>query len=499
MATGILNAFFPAKACVPANTVYINSITMLWLVLHCPGLALEVFAGLSVAAPTAVVDRDGAREPVVACSEAARGAGIGSGLPLGAARARVASLQVLVRDPEAERIALQRLGSACLAWSDHVALEPPTDLLLEIGGSLRLFGGVDPILAEVDERLAGLGHTVVQGVAPTPTAARVLARTGGGVIREPDSLESRLAPLPWTALEPDAATAKRLARWGLATLGDCFALPRAGLAQRLGTAFVDRLDRLRGLCGESVPRFTPPARFHGRLALPEETTGLELPLAALERLTAEFEAWLRARDAGVERFEIDLHPLRGSRTSVCVGLSRAGREAEHLLGVAREKLERTTLPGPVVAVGLRGHRPVAYCPQGNGLWETAGQEPLDHVLDRMRARLGQDAVWRLKEHADPRPIRCVPETASAASPAQFRPRPIRLLPRPRALSLDGHGRPCCDGPLELLDGPERVETGWWEDDIERDYFIARKPNGATLWIYRERRVPRMWYLHGIFA
>lgn len=473
---------------------------MLWLALHCPDLALEVFTGLYAGTAAAVVDRDGARESIVACNERARGAGIAPGIPLGAAHAHAPALQVLTRDPEAERTALQRLAGTALTWSDHVAPEPPDGLLLEIGGSLRLFGGVDPILADVDQRLAALGHAALQGVAPTPAAARVLARSGGGTVLAGESLEPELAALPWTALEPDAATAKRLEHWGLATLGDCFALPRAGLSQRLGSAFVERLDRLRGHGGETVPRFTPPARFRGRLALPQETTELELPLGALERLTADFEAWLRARDAGVERFEVDLHPLRGGRTSICVGLSRAGREAGHLFGVAREKLVRTELPGPVAAVGLRGHRPVTYQPQRSGLWDSVGEEPLDHTLDRMHARMGHKAVWRLREHADQRPMRCVPETASAASPAQFRPRPIRLFRQPRALSLDPRGQPCCGGPLELLDGPERIETGWWgDDDIERDYFIARKPNGATLWIYRERRVPRMWYLHGIFT
>ena len=56
------------------------------------------------------------------------------------------------------------------------------------------------------------------------------------------------------------------------------------------------------------------------------------------------------------------------------------------------------------------------------------------------------------------------------------------------------------GTLELLEGPERIETGWWDgDDVERDYFVARNPAGSLLWIYRERRVPAMWYLHGLFS
>jgi protein ImuB len=47
---------------------------------------------------------------------------------------------------------------------------------------------------------------------------------------------------------------------------------------------------------------------------------------------------------------------------------------------------------------------------------------------------------------------------------------------------------------------ERIESGWWDDDnVRRDYFIARSPQGARLWIYRELGSGRRWFLHGVFA
>jgi protein ImuB len=35
--------------------------------------------------------------------------------------------------------------------------------------------------------------------------------------------------------------------------------------------------------------------------------------------------------------------------------------------------------------------------------------------------------------------------------------------------------------------------------VKRDYFIAQTPDRATLWVYRERRQPGGWFLHGIFG
>ena len=78
-------------------------------------------------------------------------------------------------------------------------------------------------------------------------------------------------------------------------------------------------------------------------------------------------------------------------------------------------------------------------------------------------------------------------------------RPAWLLPQPRKLQLHGT-RPWLDGELRILDGPERIETGWWDGcDVMRDYFVARNDNGATFWIYRERTTENNWFLHGIFS
>ena len=53
--------------------------------------------------------------------------------------------------------------------------------------------------------------------------------------------------------------------------------------------------------------------------------------------------------------------------------------------------------------------------------------------------------------------------------------------------------------LQLLKGPERIETGWWDNQpVSRDYYVARQRNGQQLWIYRNR-LDRQWYLHGVFG
>jgi protein ImuB len=99
-----------------------------------------------------------------------------------------------------------------------------------------------------------------------------------------------------------------------------------------------------------------------------------------------------------------------------------------------------------------------------------------------------------------------PERATAAAEfgvppfeLDFGERPFWLLESPRLLPEVG-GMPQHEGPLELLAGPERVESGWWDGgDVFRDYFVARAQNQSLLWIFCDRRGEGGWYLHGIFA
>ncbi len=74
-----------------------------------------------------------------------------------------------------------------------------------------------------------------------------------------------------------------------------------------------------------------------------------------------------------------------------------------------------------------------------------------------------------------------------------------MLSEPALLDTDD-GHPLHNGLLQLVEGPERLETGWWDEDgISRDYYTAVNPQGMRLWIFRERCQPANWYLHGFFG
>nr|HPU52061.1 DNA polymerase Y family protein [Burkholderiaceae bacterium] len=83
------------------------------------------------------------------------------------------------------------------------------------------------------------------------------------------------------------------------------------------------------------------------------------------------------------------------------------------------------------------------------------------------------------------------------------PRPLWMLEKPQALT-ERNNRPYSHGPLTLLAGPERIESGWWDSHlVQRDYFIASDESDMLLWIYRERLpedgARHGWFLQGRFG
>ncbi len=114
---------------------------------------------------------------------------------------------------------------------------------------------------------------------------------------------------------------------------------------------------------------------------------------------------------------------------------------------------------------------------------------------------------RLAPHADHRPELATRDGPPALARARAIPLPVPLPDAPRPIWLLAEPQPLSDPfekrPWTLRDGPERIESGWWDGaDIRRDYFVADTPGGATAWIYRDHRYgleAGEWFLHGLFA
>ena len=426
------------------------------------------------------------------------------GMTLSAAWALAPWLSVHPRDEQAEQRALTGLAVWAGQFTPGVVLVPPQGLLLEVAGSLRLFGTPERLTEIVHQGVQALGYQVSIACAPTPRAACWLARSGSECrVTNLAALGEPLSAVPLYVLELDPEVLETL-RWiGVHTVGDCLRLPRAGLARRCGAQLPDLLERALGRRPDPQTLFVPPAQFHAALELPAEVEETEALLFAAHRLLGELSGFLLARQGGIQQLTFALVHRDRSPTRLRLGLVAPTRELQHLSGLLHERLLHTALPAPVRAIGLRVARIQALAGRNLPLFgddphqSTSGQA----LLERLQARLGTAAVHGVLPVSEHRPERawrhCVPGEQAAADGAAARP--LWLLAQPRPLPLYQE-QPCLEGPLRLLAGPERIESGWWDgEDVQRDYYVAQTPQGARCWIFRERGTPGAWYLHGFFA
>jgi protein ImuB len=414
---------------------------------------------------------------------------------------------------------LEQLAACAQHFTPRVSLALPDGLLLEVQGSLHLFAGVAGLRGALLAECLRLEVRPVLAFAPTALAALVMARAGKSVaVAEPAQLTGQLSPLPLASLRWPEDTLERLERVGVRTIGAALRLPRAGFARRFGEAQLAMLDVLTGRAPEVRATFHAPERFRRRRELDHELENHELLLAALTPLLDDLGGFLAARQCGVVELECLLRHRQRRVTRCVVQLASPATDMRRLATLLGEHLSALELPEPVRSCELRAaalmpHRPASEC-----LWQpgerggSAGRETCD-LIERLRARLGTEAVHGLTRLPAHRPERAwavaeppLPVTGRRGARAErgadtgpARRRPLWLLPAPQPLTVRD-GLPRRRGPLRLVDEPERIETGWWDGaEIARDYYTAVDVHGVRLWVFRERAAPHGWYLHGVFG
>ena len=473
---------------------------MLWIAIHLPQLPLEALLRGSLL-PEACAVADTRR--IVACDAKARSRGVRAGMSASAALALAPQLRICQRDPSAETEALLGVAAWAMQFTPNVALEFPDISLLEVSGSLSLFGGLARIVGDLREGLAAMGYTTCISVAPTARAACWLVRAGReGLVTEAAKIDEALSVLPASVLRCDADRLESLEAIGAATVGDLLALPREGLARRFGQVLLDDLDRARGRIPDPRTFFTPPPKFAAGIELLAEVTQAEALLFAARRLLVQLAGYLGARSCGVQRFVLKLAHRDGGATEIAIGLVTPSRDAEHFTLLLRERLSSVALRDPVRSIAIEAADILPLAGNTLGLFpdDTGTLGNWDRLIERLRARLGTESVYGLASHAEHRPERASAdaEPGEKQLKLQFGERPFWLFDAPRPIP-EVSAVPNYEGPLTLLAGPERIESGWWDDDdIARDYFVARTPAESLVWVYRERGGGG-WYLHGLFA
>lgn len=532
---------------------------MLWLCLRFPLLPLEVFStggARPLTSRAAVVMH---QHRVLLGNRLATEAGVKPGLTLATAQALCAGLAVFDRDSRQEALLLKNLAYTCYRFTPTITLGSPAYLprepgylLLEIGGCLKLFKGLPRLLRLITETINQQGHEHTPGLAPTPGAATLLSHVEGdplacfhpdtGVINNPAAFQQNLHDLPLALLDcPDKLKNKFLST-GFHKLGDLLALPGPAIGKRYGLDFLKYLKQLSGEQADPQKNLELPPQFASTLHFNDAISSAAMLAFPMQRLLLALSGYLHGRQLHCQqiRWRLGLSPVGGigaTSTDLRLGFARPHNQLAHFLSLSRLQLEQQTLPGPVESLTLYADQLMAAEQKNTDLFgglsaDNAAdqQDDLLMVLDKLRTRLGENNVYGLgavDSH--------IPEQAWTTAPLdkQRKTQKARKTQKPGALSVKNKSfagnkknpinktsgntptRPrwllakptpvqihnqqlYWQGPLELLQGPERIEGNWWQNPVCRDYFIARHDSGALYWLYRDR-LNKRWFIHGLFG
>jgi protein ImuB len=472
-----------------------------------PVTTARLDAGLPAEAPIAVVTA----YRVVACSHAARTAGVRRGLRRREAQGHCPELAVLPRNEAAEARIFEPVVAALESIAPGVEITRPGLAAIGARGPTRYFGGETGVLHALSRAVAELpavtghqlpadGADVLIGVADGAFAAEQAARRG--LVVEPGGSPAFLAGLPIQTLDPsgDSPLIDLLRRLGLRTLGGFAALPPRDVLARFGPSGAWAHRQAGGRDDRPVAARRPPVEFSVTLELEPAVDRVDTVAFSARGTAEQFVADLGAHGLACTCLELQ-------------ALSENGEEAVRrwrhsgvlstvdVLDRIRWQLEGwLSRPGrPTGGVSRLRLVPIETVPTGvhqQALWGGSGahDERANRALARVQTLLGHGAVLapvldggrdpgqrtRLVPWGDePEPMRSPEQPWPGRLPA---PAPTVLLDPPRpAQVLDDAGRPVVvtlrgvvphpparfglrgEQPVAITSwaGPWPVDERWW--------------------------------------
>ncbi len=492
----------------------------MWVGLHLPWLEIEALQQTAREVPRAIVELQGQTQYIVAACERAQRLGVRRGMGMAAALALVPHLETCARDVTRERQLLERLATRAHRFTPRVSLVPPDGLVLEVKGSLHLFGGAEKLCRSIEVDCFEAGVKPIVSLAPSALAALASARAGKSLlITDSARLVGEISALKLATLRWPAEVLQRLQQVGVYTVGQALRLPRAGFARRFGREQLAELDRLTGRDADLRDQFRLRERFRRKEDLLHELEHHEAILAALSPLLDELGEFLRVRQCGVTQIACVLKHRRMPRTRCVLRFAAPAANAQHFAKLFEEKLSVLNLAEAVRGIELRSGDLVPCTPADGSLWQVGehGGEiggVASELIEHLRARLGHESVYgvRVLESHRPETSWATAELGARQKPAErvvedhvpafVHRRPAWLLREPQPLA-HRDGLPQRHGPLRFLEGPDRIEAGIVvQGRVSRDYYIVRDTQGVRLWIFRDLKPPRgapVWFLQGIFG
>ena len=395
-------------------------------------------------------------------------------------------------------------------FSPRVQVHQGSVVSLDIGGLGRLLGTPAEIGDELRRAAADRGLHPHIGIAPTRTAALLLALARAGVtVVPPGGERAAVAPIPLGVLrrlpsrpdvsgaggadvETGSTVADRLQRWGLKTLGDLAGLPARPLSERLGQTGVMWQRLARGEDLQPLVATEPEAPIEETLDLEWPVEGLEPLSFVLARICEPIAERLAALDLAAVVLHLSCRLVSRETATRELQLPAPMRDPKVLRTLILLHLESHPLAGGVDRLTLRVDTAPARITQFSLLSRARPfPEQMATLLARLSALLGEDRVGApaLVDSHRPGAFRVARfsgearrrsadgRRATGAGPpreprvalCRFRvPVPARVMVQAgRPVRVTTGRRGLDGGAVASAAGPWRTSGEWWRSPSER--------------------------------
>jgi protein ImuB len=322
-----------------------------------------------------------------------------------------------------EEAAAQRaLASIALRFTPRVALLDEA-VLLEVSGSLRLFGGLTRLAQRLgqqasqffQENRAPAHITRAQGATSLIALGRLRqAHTARNLPpeRQCEAPRQRVAELPMHTLSAARPHLGVLERIGCRNWDDLLRLPRDGVARRFGAPLLAALDRARGHAPDGYDWLVLPESFDEKLELDALVIHAPALMDATWRLLLHLQAWLLGRQSGLRALKLvwQLDKRRDVAPSgeLVIRTAQPAQDLRHVARLIAEQLGQQRLPAPVHTLSLQSLQTEKLTDSAAATGSLLMQERKQgdsalELIERLSARLGADQVQVWQPCADHRP------------------------------------------------------------------------------------------------
>jgi protein ImuB len=482
--------------------------------------------------PAAVVAEDKPQGLILWINEKGRRHGVLPGLRYAAALSLATGLRADKLPPHEIHQAVKGLTRRLMRFTPEVepAAEEPGVFWLNGMGLQRLYPSSQMWARALHGDIAAQKFqvSVVAGFTRFGTYAVAKAKRGITVFSHPVEERQAAEKVPLHRLDLDPDFRDTLFKLGIKTVGGLLSLPPVGLRERFG-AKAYRLYRMAaGTLWAPIDPCKPeePLRQHRLLDDPENDTHRLVFL--IKQLLHPMLATLAARSQALAGLWLSFLVDRSEWMKVQIRPAVPSLDSGQILDLVRLRVESMRFAAGVAEIALEAEVSPAtaeqlrlFSEESNGFeGPKRDLDAANRALARLRAEFGEEAVVQAKlknghlpearftwEPLDriklPRNdlnrlnglnVLNSPTPKALVRRIMAKPQPLPGAPRPThedGWLILGHKY----GSVDKLSGPYLFSGGWWNKEIQRDYYFAETRRGTITWIYYDQ-VRRRWFLQG---